>query len=136
MPVLDPAAHLAVAELVRSLVVGGLVAGVHDVSSGGLGVALAEMALAGGIGFRVARVADHAQLFSESPSRAVLCVEPDLLVAVERACETASVPFTRIGVAGGDVLSVKDLLEVPLEQVRSAWADRLPGALEAGTTQG
>ncbi len=136
LPVLDPAAHLAVAELVRSLVAGGLVVGAHDVSSGGLGVALAEMAVASGVGFRVARVADHAQLFSESPSRVVLCVEPDMLVAVERACETASVPLARIGVATGDTLSVKDLLELPLSQARSAWADRLPDAFEAGTTQG
>ena len=49
----------SVADVVRSLVAGALVLGVHDVSTGGLGLALGEMAIAGGVGFKAARVADH-----------------------------------------------------------------------------
>src|SRR5690606_24538355 len=43
LPALDLAMHAEVANVVRTLVVGGLLSGVHDVSAGGLGLALAEM---------------------------------------------------------------------------------------------
>ncbi|QGG96760.1 phosphoribosylformylglycinamidine synthase subunit PurL [Actinomarinicola tropica] len=136
LPELDVAAHAALADLVRSLVAGGLLQGAHDVSTGGLGVALAEMAVRSGVGFSVARVADHAELFSEAPSRVVVCVAAEHLTALERAAEAAGVPATRLGVAIGDRLAVKDLLDVPLAEATAAWRDRLPDALGSGTTQG
>ncbi len=136
LPGLDYAHHAAVAGVVRDLVTGGLVAGVHDVGQGGLGLALAEMAVRSGIGFQAARIAGDAELFSESPSRAVVCVEPDLLTTVEAVCEQAGVPFARIGVATGDRLSVKGLLDVSLTDAATTWRDRLPEALGAGTVQG
>lgn len=136
LPALDHSHHLAVAAVVRTLVAGGLLAGVHDVSGGGLGLALAEMAVRSGIGFQAARIADHRELFSESPSRAVLCVVPELVGAVENVCAEAGVPVQRVGVATGDRLSVKGLFEVGLEEATGAWRDRLPVALGSGTTQG
>jgi phosphoribosylformylglycinamidine synthase II len=136
LPALDLALHTEVANVVRTLVIGGLLAGVHDVSSGGLGLALAEMAVTSGVGFNVARVADHAELFSESPSRVVLSVGPDQLTPVLNVLEHAGVPHARIGVATGDRLQVKGLLDVSLAEATAAWRDRLPAALGAGTTQG
>jgi phosphoribosylformylglycinamidine (FGAM) synthase-like enzyme len=53
VPPLDAATHMAVAELVRGLVSDGLLAGVHDVADGGLGLALAEMAVRSGVGASV-----------------------------------------------------------------------------------
>ena len=50
-----------------------LVSGIHDVSGGGLGVALAEMAVRSGIGLQVSGIADHHELFTEAPSRVVVC---------------------------------------------------------------
>ncbi len=135
LPVLDHEIHLAVAGVVRQLVAGGLVAGAHDVATGGLGLALAEMAVRSGLGVSVARVADAAELFSESPSRVVLCVEPDLLTTVENVCQHAGAPVSRIGVAGGDRITVKGLLDVALADAAAAWADRIPAALGSGTAQ-
>ena len=135
LPVLDVEMHRKVTDLVRTLVAGGLLAGVHDVAAGGLGVALAEMAARSGLGVNVARVADAAELFSESPSRAVLCVAPEVLTTVENVCAEAGVPASRIGVAGGDRVSVKGLLDLPLAEVAGAWTDRIPAALGAGTAQ-
>jgi phosphoribosylformylglycinamidine synthase II len=135
LPALDLVAHTAVANVVRQLVIGQMVAGVHDVSSGGLGVALAEMAVRSGIGFQAARIADHAELFAESPSRAVVCVAPDRLTSVLNVCENAGVPTSRIGVASGDRLSVKDLFDLDLAEATAAWRDRLPAALGSGTVQ-
>jgi phosphoribosylformylglycinamidine synthase len=136
LPALDVDMHGRVADATRRLVEGGLVAGAHDVSAGGLGLALAEMAVRSGLGFTVARVADHAELFSESPSRVVLCVAPDLVPNVVSACEHLGVPSARIGEVGGRRLVVKDLLDVALDDALLAWRDRLPEALGAGTTQG
>jgi len=135
LPTLDLTHHMAVADVVRTLVNGGLVAGAHDVSSGGLGLALAEMAVRSGVGVNVARVADAAELFSESPSRAVLCIAPDVLGTVEQVLEQGGVPFSRIGVANGDRISVKGLLDVALADASSTWRDRLPQALGGGTIQ-
>ncbi|MDZ7677490.1 MAG: phosphoribosylformylglycinamidine synthase subunit PurL [Acidimicrobiales bacterium] len=129
-------AHATLASLVHDLVAGGLVLGGHDVSTGGLGVALTEMAVSSGVGFNVARIADHAELFSEAPSRAVLCVAAEDLTTVESAANTAGVPISRLGVATGDRLKVKDLLDVGLDDATRAWHDRLPEALGSGTTQG
>jgi phosphoribosylformylglycinamidine synthase len=126
--------HAAVADLTRSLVTGGLCTGVHDVSVGGIGLALAEMAVRSGVGFSVARVADHRALFAEGPSRVVLSVPADRLTAVLNAAEHAGVPVTRLGLATGDRLHVKDLLDVPLVDAQSAWRGRIPTALGSGST--
>jgi phosphoribosylformylglycinamidine synthase len=126
--------HLAVAELTRKLVAGGLVSGVHDVSVGGLGVCLGEMAVRSGIGFNVARIADHRALFAEGPSRVLLSVPAANLTAIERAAEHASVPVQRLGLATGDRLVVKGLVDVGLADAADAWRRRIPAALGAGAT--
>jgi len=136
LPALDLAFHSTLAEVVRTLVSGALVAGIHDVGGGGLGLALAEMSVRSGMGFQAARIHDAAELFSESPSRVVVCVAPDLLQPVLNVCEQAGVPTARIGVAGGSRLSVKDLFDLNLADAVAAWRDRLPSTLGAGTTQG
>ncbi len=136
LPVLDFAAHADVAEAVRTLVAGGLVAGAHDVSSGGVGLALAEMAVRSGIGVNAARIPDHIALFDESPSRVLLCVTPEAMKPVEAVLEHAGVAVERIGVAMGDRLSVKGLFDIPLAEAHATWQGRLPDALGAGTTQG
>ncbi len=136
LPTIDWGAHAAVCAAVRSLVLGDLLWGVHDVASGGLGLALAELAVRSGIGVQVARVPDAATLFSESPSRAVLCVDPERLTTVEQMLEAAGVAATRIGVAAGDRISVKGLVDVALADATATYRDRLPEAVGAGTTQG
>jgi phosphoribosylformylglycinamidine synthase len=136
LPALDYAAHADVADAVRSLVAGGLVAGAHDVSAGGVGLTLTEMAVRSGVGFKAARVPDHVALFDESPSRVVLCVARDDPKAVENVLDHAGVHVERIGLATGDRLSFKDLIDIPLADAVAAWRDRLPAALGAGTAQG
>ena len=87
------------AGIVRQLIAEGKVTAVHDVSDGGLLVALAEMALAGGIGAQVdAMTSEFA--FNESQARYLVTVAPG--VELDRA----KVPFERIGTTGGDALVV------------------------------
>ncbi|MYG94945.1 MAG: phosphoribosylformylglycinamidine synthase subunit PurL [Acidimicrobiia bacterium] len=118
---LDYEQHLRVVDLVRKLVVGGLVSAVHDVSSGGLGVALAEMAATSEVGFTGARVHDRVQLFGEAPSRVVVAVKPEMLGEVEAAAASAVVTLTRIGLVTGQRFSIKGLLDLDLAAVVAAW---------------
>ena len=120
----------------RDLVAAGSATGAHDVAEGGVLVALAEMAISGGVGFNVARLHSLADLFRESPGRVVLCVAPDALAGVVAAAEAAGVEAVRIGLATGDRLHVKDVLDIPLDEATTAWRDHLPAALADGTTQG
>jgi phosphoribosylformylglycinamidine synthase len=131
-PVLDLDAHARLADVVRGLVTGGTVAGIHD-GADGLGVALAEMAVQSGVGFRVSGIDGHRELFSESPSRVVVCADPAHVDDIVRAAEDAGVPVAVLGDAGGDRLVVEGLLDVGLAEATEAWRNRLPDALGAGT---
>ena len=90
----------------------GVVVGIHDVSDGGLGVALAEMARASGVGWRVDGIADATALVSEEPSRVIACVEPGALEAVRGEATRTGVPFSELGAAGGDRMVVAGLVDL------------------------
>jgi phosphoribosylformylglycinamidine synthase len=99
-------------EFVRELIAAGLVSAVHDVSDGGLAVALAEMALAGGLGAEVEAHPDYspaAWWFGEDQGRYLVTV-PDVgafqrqLAKGTRDADTASSGLRRIGTVGGDRL--------------------------------
>src|SRR5690606_24026148 len=110
-PALDLDAHRAVCDLVRDLVADGLVLGVHDTADGGLGVALAEMAAASGVGAVVQAPdgADHRWLFGESPSRFVLSVDPAAIGELHRRHTATGVPAGIVGEAGGDRFTIAGL---------------------------
>jgi phosphoribosylformylglycinamidine synthase len=141
-PALDLDAHRRVCDAVRDLVTDGLVLGVHDAADGGLGLALAEMAVAGGVGARLTAPPDanHAWLFGESASRFVLAVDPAAEAEVGRRLQAAGVTWTVVGEAGGDRLVVEGppsvALDVALADATAAWRGRLPDLLGQGTTQG
>jgi phosphoribosylformylglycinamidine synthase len=132
---LDMNAHASLCSLVRDLVVEDLVLGVHDVADGGIALALAEMAVRTHSGLRVAGVRDIAGLFAEHPSRAIVCLPSSNLAAVVARAESTGVPATDVGVVGGDHMVIGDVLDLSLDELISAWRDRLPTALAGGTMQ-
>ncbi|HEV3281755.1 MAG TPA: phosphoribosylformylglycinamidine synthase subunit PurL [Acidimicrobiales bacterium] len=133
LPALDLPGHARLVDLVRSLVAEGvaggdpLLVGVHDISGGGLGVALAELAVRSGIGLQVAGVADHHELFTEAPSRVVVCTTRHNEV-VSRAAE-AGVGFRVLGHAGGDRIVIEGLVDLAVTEAIRAWRGRLPDLL-------
>jgi phosphoribosylformylglycinamidine synthase len=133
LPTLDTAAHTAVAALVRGLVTDGVVSGVHDVASGGLAVAVAEMAITSGVGARIDASVD---LFGEAPSRVLLSVPAGAQQEVRSRAGALGVDLTELGEAGGDRLRLGAGIVLALDAVHEAWRDRLPTALGAGVTQG
>lgn len=82
----------------------GLLESAHDVSVGGIAVALARMALRGGFGFEgLMTVEDERLLFAESLSRAIFEVSPNNVSAFEKYAKTLGISFQKIGkVTSGD----------------------------------
>jgi len=134
VPAVDFAAHAAVCAFVAGLVAeqvggtggAGLVRAVHDVSGGGLAVALAEMAAAAATGC-VLEASDGAELFTELPSRFVLATaDPDGLCARAAAL---GIPAVVLGRAGGDRFTLGGLVDLPLDALREAEEGNLARAL-------
>jgi phosphoribosylformylglycinamidine synthase II len=126
----DFEAHRALLALVADLVNDPdprMVLGVHDVSDGGLGVALAEMALRSGVGFRVSGVPSHVELFAESASRVVVCT--GLPEAVGSAGDAAGVSWAQLGTAEGRNIVVEGLLDLPLQDALAAWQGAIPNEM-------
>jgi phosphoribosylformylglycinamidine synthase len=104
----DLAAERRNGDFVRGLIAGGHVTAVHDLSDGGLAVALAEMAMAGGVGATITATApqQHGFLFGEDQARYVLTAQSQDVAAIEAAALAAGVPVQLIGLTGGEALTL------------------------------
>ncbi len=134
LPELDLEMHLKVAETIRTLVETELIRGVHDLSEGGLGVALAEMAAKSSVGVSIARTPNHQALFGEGPSRAVVAVDPESLTEVLTLCEERGVPVVRLGLATGNQFKIKDMMDISLSDLKAAFISKLPNTFGVGTS--
>ena len=106
-PPVDLAAERRHGDFVRGLIRTGVVTAVHDVSDGGLLIALAEMAMASGIGAVLEAPSGtrlHAFWFGEDQARYIVTAKD--AHGVMRQAEAAGVPLTRLGATGGAVLAV------------------------------
>jgi phosphoribosylformylglycinamidine synthase len=126
LPAADPAALRAALEHVRDAVRRGELRSAHDVAEGGLAVALAESALAGGIGARVELGADEsldASLYGEGPGRFVVSGPRAALDAL-CAAAPAGIAAAVVGEVGGDALELTPAgaapLRWPLDELRAA----------------
>ncbi len=136
LPGLDLAAHGRLLGLVRESVAEGVLAGIHDVSDGGLAVALAELCARSGIGVQVTggesgAPLDAADLFSEAAGRAVACTVGTATTDLRARAEAAGVTAVVLGRAGGDRLVVVGSMDVGVDQVTDAWRNALTRALGA-----
>ncbi|HVJ79523.1 MAG TPA: AIR synthase-related protein, partial [Planctomycetia bacterium] len=133
VPDVDAAAALASYRAIHRCLQSGLIRSCHDLSEGGLGVALAEMAFAGGVGAEI-RLADvpvtraaapERILFAESNSRLILEVEPANVARVKK--ELGASVHAEIGVTvEARTLKIIDangstLIDEPLEALKASW---------------
>ncbi|WP_298213579.1 phosphoribosylformylglycinamidine synthase subunit PurL [Acidocella sp.] len=118
-PPVDLAAERRNGDFVRARILAGGVAACHDVSDGGLLVAVAEMALAGDCGVTLEGAGTAEYWFGEDQARYVLAVaEPAALLA---AAVAAGVPAQHIGRAvAAKELTLPDGLAISLPQLREA----------------
>jgi phosphoribosylformylglycinamidine synthase len=117
--------HKATCDAVRELVRTGALASCHDISEGGLAVAIAECAVAGGVGVKAELPgqgrADEL-LFGEGPGRFVISYRPEQAAAVANAL--AEVELTEVGTTGGESVALVAAglsLSVPLAEAISAY---------------
>ena len=131
LPEPDWPAHRALVEFAAAMASGGETNGVHDVSDGGLAVALAEMAVASGVGFRVdlGAAPTPSGLFGEAPTRLLLSVEPGRAAGIALRAADAGLEAVVLGVAGGDRLVIEHAFDVSVDEARQRWQTALPEAL-------
>jgi phosphoribosylformylglycinamidine synthase len=129
-PPVDLGAEKRNGDVVRGMIHAGTATGAHDLSDGGLLVALAEMAMAGGIGARLlaapTALVPHAYWFGEDQARYLVTVpeaEAGLVLAKMRGCEVSCV---RIGTTGGDAIAIAGETPVKIETLRTAFERWLP----------
>jgi phosphoribosylformylglycinamidine synthase len=130
-PPVDLAAERKNGDFVRALILDGRVAACHDLSDGGLLVAVAEMALAGGRGVALApppaELPRHALLFGEDQGRYLIeTADPEAILAAARE---AGVPARRIGTIRGVELTLPDSGAISIEALRAAHEAWLPGTM-------
>ena len=135
-PPVDLDAERRVGDLVRGLLRSGCVSAVHDVSDGGLLVAIAEMALAGARGVELeqlpAPLPPHALWFGEDQARYVVAASPDQADAIHKAAAVAKVPLRMLGRVGGDAIRLEGEAPLPLAALAVAHEDWLPRFMAHG----
>ena len=129
-PKVDLKAERRNGDFVRGIIRSGQVTACHDISSGGLALALAEMAMASGKGLNInlddSKGLPHALLFGEDQARYVITVASDLANFVCATAEGQGVPFRRLGKVEGDALVVGDLLSLPVANLSLAHESWFP----------
>ena len=117
----------------RSLIREGKVSAVHDCSDGGLIVAIAEMALAGGNGVELypyeGKLPAHAAWFGEDQGRYVLAAAPKVAEQIAERARLLGLPARIVGKVGGASLTLKGEAPLPLDQLRKVHEGWLPGLM-------
>ena len=137
-PDVDLAAERRLVELLVALAESSRLASAHDVSDGGLAVALAESAMQGGVGAEIALDSDvrpSSLLFGESTGRALVSFAPENEAAVRAAAEKGGVPCAVIGTVGGARLKMalrgRVLVDEDLPALTELWRGAFVHAIES-----
>jgi phosphoribosylformylglycinamidine synthase len=136
-PAVDLEAERRLAALIAAAAAQGVLASAHDLSEGGLAIALAEGCLRGGAGCAVSLDSVAADgdpftaLFSESAGRALVSVSAGHEAGFAELCAAHGVPAAVLGVTGGDSLTVRETFTVPLDELERTWVATLPALFGA-----
>ena len=129
-PTVDLFAERRNGDFVRSAIRNGHVSACHDISSGGLGLALVEMAMASEKGMTVSlseqRGPAHALLFGEDQARYVIAVPADIANFLQANAEGSAVPFRRLGKVAGERVVIDDIVDITVEDLTIAHESWFP----------
>jgi len=128
-PRLNVPAAAALVSLLARLAATGTLAGAHDLSVGGLGVALARMAIASGCGARITLTGEAAMwptaaIFGEQGGRVLVALDAERGARLTETASKAGVAAERLGVAGGAALTISGSgpgLGLDLHAMTDAW---------------
>jgi phosphoribosylformylglycinamidine synthase len=115
-----------------------LLASAHDVSDGGLAVALCESAFRGGLGASVSiesgGVRVSSVLFGESTGRVLVSFSRENAAAVEALAKASGVPLAVLGSVGGRSIRIavdsRSLIDASLEELHTLWSTAFQKAVE------
>jgi phosphoribosylformylglycinamidine synthase subunit PurL len=117
-------------DFVRALILDGTATAAHDLSDGGLAVALAEMAMASGIGAVLSEapsdIPGHAYWFGEDQARYLVTVPADKAQDLLKRAQAASVPAAVIGRTGGEALTLPGEQALPVKTLSERFESWLP----------
>ena len=128
-PPVDLAHEKMTGNFVRDLIRAGTATACHDLSDGGIGVGLAEMAMASGIGAKVTELNDEnpaAVFFGEDQGRYLVTIARDDLDTVLDAADKADVPAFWIGTTDGDALKLGEARAIPVADLVAVFEDWFP----------
>jgi phosphoribosylformylglycinamidine synthase len=129
-PPVDLAAEKRNGDVVRGMIKSGTATAVHDVSDGGLLVALAEMAMASGIGASLDAAPEqtlpHAWWFGEDQARYIVTVPVEHLLTMMSKLKAVGVPCVEIGKTGGDALVIEGEAPVAISKLKEGFENWLP----------
>src|SRR6202040_2598740 len=130
-PPVDLAAEKRNGDVVRGMIHAGTATAVHDISDGGLLIALAEMAISSGIGAQLlaapGSIVPHAHWFGEDQARYIVTVPAEQAGLVLAKMKGASVPCARIGTSGGDAIAIIGEAPVSIASLKAGFEGWFPG---------
>ncbi|HOL17818.1 MAG TPA: AIR synthase related protein, partial [Bacillota bacterium] len=137
LPPVDLALEKRLQKLLVQAVRAGLLSSAHDLSDGGLAVALAESCIAGGLGAQVT-LPGHPRpelpLFGEGPSRAIVSVKAAAREKLLALAAKLEVPLLFLGEVGGDKLSISvthvPVVDVTIFELKKIYEESIPCIME------
>ena len=118
---------------VRKLIETGMITACHDLSDGGLAIALAEMVIKShhGISAKLTgKTPAHAELFGEDQARYLISVNAEKYAAVEEQAKKAGVKLTNLGKVTGQDLVVEEHIKLSAKQLENAYESWFPDFME------
>ena len=136
-PPVDLAAERRNGDAIREMIVSGKLTAVHDLSDGGLALALAEMAMASGIGAVIEAQGTvgplHGWLFGEDQARYLITCPALSADRILNQFAELAVPATWIGITEGDSLTLPGEVAISLQTLKSAHESWFPDYMDAAS---
>lgn len=139
-PKLDLKKEKELADLIHGASIQGLIESAHDLSEGGLAIAIIEASLRFNVGCRIwlgelmerDRIDATAALFSESQSRVIVSVGREDDVKFQSLCEARGVSVLRIGVTDKEsaAVDIQAIAKLTLAEIRKAWSATIPQVVQ------
>lgn len=120
-------------EFVRHLIETGVITTCHDLSDGGLALALAEMVIKSKKGIKAqltGQTPPHAELFGEDQARYLIAVNARELPKVIEAGKQSSVDLQIVGKVEGDYLEVENQFKLSVDSLHDAYENWFPNFMD------
>ena len=132
-PRVDLAVEKRNGDFVRTAIRAGQVSAVHDLSDGGLACAAADMAMAAGVGVKLAYTGNlpvFAWMFGEDQGRYLIATDASQAEALRADAKAAGVPVEVVGLAGGRFISINGGHAVDLIRLKQAHEGFMPALMD------